>query len=184
VQKVSENENENENERRREGLVGGEGEADAHRGAGAAGGVERYVAVMGEQDAFGNGEAEACAICAPREKTVENVVGEFGRDAGAGIYNVNHGLARAPVFLDRDGDRDGAAMGHGLGGVDEEVKQNLLELALVDIHLEREGRGREAKTNFTLGELEADEHEGIAHDIGKGPAGVEAGRCFGELEHT
>lgn len=68
------------------------------------------------------------------------------------------------------GQRDCAALGHGLGGVDYEVEENLLDLAFVGFDEERGGGAFEVEGDFALGEFEADEDEGVFDNVSEGPA--------------
>ena len=164
--------------------LGGDGETQAHGCAAGTGGVEGDVAVVREEDSLGDGETEAGAVGATGEKAVEDVIGDLGGDSRAGVDDVDHGVARAVVFLREGADGDGSALGHGVGGVEKKVEENLLELSLVDIDVNGLFRRVEAEADFALGELEADEDEGVADDVGEGPARVERGRGLGELEHA
>ncbi len=71
-----------------------------------------------------------------REERLEDLVELFRRDAGPGVADLHLDRFR----VDRGRDRDGPAVPHRLGGVQEEVQEHLLHLAAV--HPGHEGLGR------------------------------------------
>src|SRR5262249_56789027 len=77
---------------------------------------------------------------------IEDLIDYFGRDSGAGIGNLDqhvfadrHALVlQAPALLGADvagADRQHAAVGHGVAGIDREIDDRLLELSDVGLDL-------------------------------------------------
>src|SRR5262249_41643601 len=62
-----------------------------------------------------------------REKGIEDHAELLGGDANAGVADVNLGHIRSRVVAEVDGQP--AATQHGLAGIDDEVEQNLFNLA-------------------------------------------------------
>lgn len=137
---------------------------------------------MALHDALGDRETEPGAAGAAGEERVEDPRLEVGRDAAAGVDHIDGGERRAAAELFAENDRELAVGSHGVGGVEDEVKKNLLELTLVGVDHERGVRRIVAQAEVGLRELGADEDEGVADDIGERPAGVKRGGRFGEIE--
>ena len=91
-----------------------------------------------------HGEAEAGALAdrLGREERLEHLGGEFGGHADAGVGHAEGEILARRHVVARGGmavepfvvglDRDAAAVGHGVAGVDAEVQQRVLELWRVD----------------------------------------------------
>ena len=98
-------------------------------------------AVVLLDDGIGCGEAEAGAFVLRGEIGVEDFAEVLGFDAGAVVLDGDAAVApgdqpQRRVRLDRDvvgGDAHDAAAGHGLHGIDDEVLDDLAELALIHL---------------------------------------------------
>src|SRR5579859_2480212 len=136
-------------------------------GADADGALDVDLAGVLLDDAVAYGEAEAGA--APfaglgsglgSKEWVINALEIFGRDAGAGVGN--DGL---DVAVDDGREAQFSALRHGVFGVEQQVKEDLLELAgiavdarklAVEVHLYSDARGLH---------LMLDESQGVANDL-------------------
>src|SRR5688572_14946731 len=158
--------------------------ADAHGGAGRSGGNERDVAVVAFENALGDGQPESGAAGPAGEKGIENARSEVGGNARAAVDDVDGGERRAAANVLADDDGERAAARHRFGGIEDEIEQDLLELALVGVD-HQGGHGRiVAELNLGLRELWADEDESVGDDVGERPARVQGGGGFREVEHA
>jgi hypothetical protein len=70
-------------------------------------------------DAFHNGQAQAAALFLGGLKGIEHLFQGFWLNAFAGVLNLN--LSAPAVGAGDHGDVEGAALGHGLDGVEQNV---------------------------------------------------------------
>jgi hypothetical protein len=105
-------------------------------------------------------------------------------NAGAGVGHIDGRVGGVAAIHRGSGDDDRAAGGHRLGGVEEQVEQHLLDLALVGIDDERARRGREAEHDLALRQFQPDQDDGVVDHVRDRPARVQARRRLGEAEHA
>src|SRR5690606_31530869 len=120
----------------------GLGQEDGEGGAFADAGVHAELSAVAADDGEHGGEAEAGAVFLGGEEGGEDVFGDVGRDAGAVVgdldLHVVAGGQRGDVAVaeaDVDGaqpDEAGVGLGDGLDGVDDEVLENLHDLAALN----------------------------------------------------
>lgn len=135
-------------------------------------GIEKFdVAAMSTQDALGDGEAEAGAFGAVGEEGVKDLGLLFLGDTVASVANDKDSM----VFFEGGLDLDGAAFFHCLGGVENEVENDLLDLAFVDFDAEAvRVLWLELNLDFLLLEFEADKAEGVCGKIIEVAEGIHA----------
>jgi len=122
------------------------GEVDAEGGAFSGGGVKGDEAAVGIDDAADGGEAEAGAFAGVLggEERFPDPGKDVGRNAGAGVFDLKEEeVAGATTgnfvcgFGREDGvfaaQRESAAVGHGVAGVDGEVEEDLVDLGGVGL---------------------------------------------------
>ncbi len=73
-------------------------------------------------DAAGEREAQACAFRTSGEEGAENFGERVGRNAAAGVFDMNDGVAR----LLRDTDGNGTGTGDGLNAIERQIQDDLL----------------------------------------------------------
>lgn len=140
--------------------------------------------MMAEQNAFRDGEAEAGAVGAAGEKGIKDFFTQRFGHAATCIRNVDMGETGGAVLLDLAANRNLAAVRHRLGGVDEEVEQDLLDLAFVYVDNEFLRGVLEVQVDLALGKFQADQHDGVVDDIGYLPARMQAGGRLGKREYA
>ena len=135
-------------------------------------------------DAAGDGQAEAGAVGAAGKEGLEDARADRLRDAAAGVRQVElHDAAEGRGLLGA-GHGEGAAMRHGVEGIEREVEDDLLQLALVALDQHRARRRRVVQLDAGLRELGAQQHERVVEDLGQRPAGMQRGRRAAEGEHA
>src|SRR5918993_3937952 len=112
----------------------GDGERDAEGGAATGRALDGDVAGVLLHDAVGDGEAEAGAApdALGREERVVEAGDVLGRDADAGVDDLDgDGAVGAAAALGGRAERDATARGDGVARVQQQVREDLLELARV-----------------------------------------------------
>src|SRR5205823_1724646 len=108
--------------------------------------IDEAAGLLDEAVDAGEAEPGALADLLGGVERVENLVDDVGRDAGAGIRDLDqhvfadrHALVlQTAAFIGADvrrAQRERTAVGHGVPGVDGEVDDRLLELADVGLDL-------------------------------------------------
>ena len=90
-----------------------------------------------QENAFRNREAEASAVGSAREKRIEDAFADGLRNPSAGVGEVENREVGSGRAVSPSCERDRAAIGHGLRGVDQQVEEDLLDLAFVRFDEER-----------------------------------------------
>lgn len=85
------------------------------------------------EDALDDGESETSAFRLSGEEGVEDARDEILRDARAGVLDVERDDGAFFQVFDLGGYFELAAVRHGVGGVDDEIEEGLLELAFVSV---------------------------------------------------
>ena len=118
---------------------------------------------LGLDDLAADGEPQARALPLRlgREEGLEDPRADLGGDAGARVGHAQDGRARRPGNLDAEG----AARGHGIDGIGEEIEDDLLHLGAVDQDLGKRVAGGEAAGDALTGQHGC--HE-IGHALDEG----------------
>ena len=108
---------------------------------GALGGrfEELDIAAVGAENALGDGESEAGAFGSVGEKGVKDLGLLLAWDAFTGITDNESCIALLSLCFDVNG----SASVHGLGSVEDEIEDDLLDLSFVDFNGEALTRGVE-----------------------------------------
>ena len=135
-------------------------------------------------NALGDRQAETRAVGATGEERFKNSRPDGLRDTRAGVSEINlgHGVVGAGGL--RAGHRELAALGHRMERIESEVEYDLLQLALVSVHPQRARGGGVVQLDARLGQLGAQQDEGVVEDFGQRPVRMQCTRCPGEGEHA
>ena len=137
--------------------------------------------MVAQKDPLGDGEPEAGSVGSSREEGVEDAVLDRVGYACARVGDVDRGRCDALRPLP-EAERDHAALGHGLHGVDQQVEQHLLDLALVALDHQRLAGRLERQVDLVLGHLESDQQERVVDDLRQVAARVQVRGGLGEAE--
>ncbi len=148
----------------------GEGQEDAEAGAGAGFGGDFDLAAVVLDDALGDEEAEAGAFGFGGVVGLEETGNLVGRDAVAGVEEGD----REPAVVDGKGDFEGTAVGHGFGGVFDEVEINLLDLKRIELEGGKVGGDVEGDGDAAVLKIGLEKEEGVLEELG-GIDGLELG---------
>src|SRR5688572_565612 len=101
--------------------------------AGSAGDADLSVARVNQAAADGQSEARAALAALRGDERIEDSSENVGRDSLAVIADADGDA----VFVVRHFDPDVPPLGHGIAGIEEDVRQNLLQVVEVPAHLRR-----------------------------------------------
>ena len=125
----------------------GGGEEDRERRSLADGGAHANVTAVGADDFVADGQAKAGAVGARREEGLEDAREVVGGDAAAEVLDLDRDLA---IVGGGGAERDVGAGLAGVGGVADEIDENLAEA--LRVALDREGAWLGLEGDTTLGE--------------------------------